>query len=171
MSGNKYTRVKFLSLAEKIAAYTPRKPLRGCWIWTGPQHHGYAEVSHNKKQETAQRATWRVINGSIPKNRIIGRKCLNKLCVRPDHLYLGRRLDAARRRRDAGRDADKRGELNGRAKLTAARVLRMRRLATNKRGSIAAIAKRFGLPHSSARQAINGNTWRHLPRAVRRGAK
>jgi len=52
-----------------------------------------------------------------------------------------------------------RGELNGRAKLTPARVEAARNQFTGKYGEIASLAARYGVHRSTMRDVLNGTAW------------
>jgi len=64
-----------------------------CWIWQGGQSgNGYGQIywpSSDRKCESAHRVSWIAFNGPITDGLWVLHKCNNKLCVRPDHLYLG----------------------------------------------------------------------------------
>jgi len=65
----------------------------GCWLWKGSasgkggQKCGYIGV--NGRLESAPKVSWQLVNGPIPEGKWILHTCDNRLCVRPEHLYLG----------------------------------------------------------------------------------
>jgi len=69
----------------------------GCWEWNRtPSKSGYGNVVRRRKQISSHRASWEIHYGPIPNGLWVLHKCDNKLCVRPDHLYLGTNSDNQR---------------------------------------------------------------------------
>lgn len=59
----------------------------GCWEWTGYiASHGYGLISVSSKRTYAHRFSWELTNGAIPIGLVIDHLCMNRSCVRPDHL-------------------------------------------------------------------------------------
>lgn len=57
----------------------------GCWLWTaGTQSRGYGAVGH--APWTAHKTSYLLTGQTIPDGLELDHLCLNKLCVRPDHL-------------------------------------------------------------------------------------
>jgi hypothetical protein len=120
--------------------------IEGCWLWTaGVKNNGYGGFRLNNQTINAHRAAWLMVNGEIPKGLLVLHRCDNKLCVNPDHLYLGTH-------RDNMRDAVERlcmnqGKKNGNSTLTEAIVLKIRKA----HGSCRKLANLFGI----APQTVN----------------
>jgi DNA invertase Pin-like site-specific DNA recombinase len=81
--------------------------------------------------------------------------------VRPSHLFTGTDADNSADKVRKGRRNDARGERNGSAKMTAAKVLEMRRLAREGMTQWA-IARRFGVGQSQVSRIIQRNLWAHI---------
>lgn len=84
----------------------------GCWEWTSTLFNdGYASFKMQGKQRRSCRVAWELANGPIPDGLFTCHRCDNKLCVRPDHLFLGTALDNTRDMIAKGRNS--RGEKHG----------------------------------------------------------
>lgn len=109
----------------------------GCWLWTGTkQSTGYGAMvqwSGGKRlRRHVHRLSWEICRGPIPDGLYVLHKCDVKLCVNPDHLYLGTHLDNMRDEVERARSP--RGERHYNAKLTSDQV----KIIKNSRGVVTA---------------------------------
>ncbi len=85
-------------------------------------------------------------------------RCDRPACCNPDHLFLGTKADNNADMIAKGRDRQRPllGESNPQAKLTREQVIEI--LASGE--SAAALARRFGVSASTAKDVRAGKTWR-----------
>lgn len=95
----------------------------GCWEWKlRPMSDGYGVlVIGGKVWVLAHRLAWVLKYGSIPEGQCVLHKCDNRICVNPEHLFLGDNLDNIEDRVNKNRTSHASrnvGELNGNSKLS-----------------------------------------------------
>jgi hypothetical protein len=141
-------------------SYIP-EPNSGCWLWIkGISPGGYGVIRQDgvRKQIGAHRFAYLRFRGPIPANMCACHRCDNRLCVNPDHLFLGTRKENMQDMYRKGRSYDRRGEGNNRAKLTAAQVIAIR----NDPREGAPIAAEYGIHRLSVYAIKNRKKWSHI---------
>lgn len=146
----------------------------GCWIWTGTKNgSGYGTIGIGPKTQGktfVHRASWEIRNGTIPEGMLICHKCDVRLCVNPDHLFLGTYKDNSADMNKKGRGLAGRkrkpgdvpiGENHGHAKLTEREVIQIRNIAVRRTQS--SIAEEFGVSRRLVGMIVNRRIWKHLP--------
>jgi len=106
------------------------EPNTGCWIWTSAVNTwGYGQFCFNRKAHSAHRFSYKLYRGEIPNGLHVCHHCDNRLCVNPDHFFLGTALDNALDKVRKGRCSS--GQRHGMSKLTDREVDEIRELYKN----------------------------------------
>ncbi len=146
-----------LTVAERFGKYV--KKTDTCWLWIGSKcPKGYGRMNVKGKSVIAPRISWKIHYGGIPQGKYVLHKCDNPSCVNPDHLYLGNQYDNMADMYRSGRAKHKRGEENGKSKLTEA-IVREIRTSTN---TLVALARKFGINRRTVWSVQSRKTWRHI---------
>lgn len=139
----------------------------GCWLWSGrTSAFGYGRLTTaSGRQPHAHRFMWELLHGALPADMYVCHRCDVKLCVRPDHLFVGTAADNARDCWAKGRmhwqthpSSRPRGVRNGRSKLDWRAVTKIRHLLKQGIGK-REIGRRFGIVHTTVIQIERGQTW------------
>lgn len=133
---------------------------KDCWLWQGKiMSHGYGRIDINKKSVLAHRVSWILTYGDIPIDNsyhgiCVLHKCDNRLCVNPNHLFLGTQNDNMK---DVAKK--KRGNANAQKKLSEEKVKEIRQKLINKE-TTRQIAKEFGVSHNAIWLIKKGISWK-----------
>jgi len=139
----------------------------GCWEWSASKTklgYGQFRVGGRKGEMLkAHRVSYDLYCGEIGDLCVLHR-CDNRACVRPDHLFLGTQLDNIADREAKGRGGQqlRRGEGNGRAKLTSEQVLHIRDRYAVGGVSMGKMAGEFGVSKALISDILRRKTWVHL---------
>lgn len=146
------------------------EPNSGCWLWTGDMAstgYGLITLKHNgaRRRTGAHRISCSMINGDLGANLAL-HKCDNKLCVNPNHLYVGNKslngLDAYARGKNGNQIRQTR-ENHHNSILTESQVAEIRALPPDrmKRGAnvISNMAQRFGVSSAAIYDVRLGRSW------------
>ncbi len=156
----KYSKEIILRFWEKVDIRTDEE----CWNWTaGVQSKGYGSFGiGNKKTALAHRVAFEIAYGVIPESMCVCHQEDNRLCCNPSHLFLesiaGNNRDMVKKGRQA------KGIKNGRSVLTNEMVVTMRSDFQSGK-TIRELSEDYDIHYNTARNAIQGNTWRDLPLA------
>lgn len=128
-----------------------------CWNWTGHTiGGGYGAIRVNGVNRVAHRVSWELANGEIPNGLLVCHKCDNRVCVRPDHLFIGTQsdniLDCSRK----GRMNRPKGENCSFSKLTIDQVKEIR---ISKLGTVY-LGKIYGVNASTISKIRKGKRWK-----------
>jgi hypothetical protein len=133
-----------------------------CWLWTGHTgENGYGVFSFNGRGYKAHRVSYFIEHGRIDNDRLVLHRCDVRACVNPAHLFLGTPKENSQDAVRKGRNTKLYGEQNGKARLTRATVLAIRR--TCGRGVYQkTVAKQFGVSEATVSYVVNGGRWGKL---------
>lgn len=137
----------------------------GCWRWVGctndPRNApgGYGRFGIEGKNELAHRVSYSIFVAPVPKGLCVCHHCDNPSCVKPAHLFIGTHEENMADCSSKKRLGERRGERNGRAKLTASDVLIIRGLLRDGRTQ-KSIAEEYGISQSNVSFINLGETWK-----------
>lgn len=135
-----------------------------CWIWMGLiDENGYGrfmtrDASGKRHRSLAHRVSFALLTGIDPAGRVLRHSCDTPLCVNPHHLLLGTQADNMADMVRRGRQA--RGTAHGHARLDAAAVAAIRKLAADDL-SHREIAERFLVSRPLVSMIVARKRWAH----------
>lgn len=138
-----------------------------CWLWTAGTRGSYGRFSleiinsEKQKQVPAHRFSYELHFGEIPEGLLVCHECDVKVCVNPEHLFLGTNQDNTDDMITKGRKATTKGVLNGRSKLDEEIVRCIRKyypMFTQKQLGLMF----FNISGPTISLIVNGITWTHV---------
>lgn len=137
-----------------------------CWLWTGSKKKsGYGKYSTKGGQVYTHRFSWECFNGKITNGLFVLHKCDVKLCVNPNHLFLGTNQDNMRDKVLKNRQSS--GENSGMAKLTKIQIDEIRRLyepgkvgrGAQNEFSVRGLSRKYGISPIQISRIIRHERW------------
>lgn len=135
-----------------------------CWEWQACRFRpgGYGGFQLCRKVFIgAHRISWIIKNGNIPKNMCVCHKCDNRLCVNPNHLFLGTSRENNQDMANKGRSYKPNGEKNYFSKLKEKDVVEIRRMIKDKIKT-REIARKFSVTPTTISNINAKRTWSYL---------
>jgi len=139
-----------------------------CWLWKGGRFgNGYGAVRVAYLTTNAHRIAWEIVYGPAGEQWVL-HKCDKdyppgdfgyRLCVRPDHLYLGTPLQNAADRESSGRRYIPLARDHATAILDEASVLAIRVCYATGRFTHDELGAIFGVPVGTVGQVARGEDW------------
>ncbi len=142
-----------------------------CWLWTGARHGSakqgsYGNMRLGAKGGTAHRVSYEIYKGPIPDGMQVCHTCDVRLCVNPEHLFLGSATENMKDciKKDRFSFPPIRiGINNPAAKLTEKQVREIKiRLETPYRGIITRLAQSYGVDRKTIPNIKNNIIWKHI---------
>jgi hypothetical protein len=120
---------------------------------------GYPSISIHGKLELIHRHIWKECFGDIPEGMFVCHKCDNRVCINPEHLFLGTQGDNLIDMASKGRST--RGEKDAMARLTEidVRDIRSRYTYGDKVNGNNALAREYGMSPAQISRIHNGKRW------------
>lgn len=133
-----------------------------CWIWSAyiDRKTGYGYKQWFGVPTLVHRVSWILSHGEIPDGLFVLHKCDNKICVNPNHLFLGTQLDNMQDMIAKGRKIVSNGERNGSAKLTRKQVDEIRQWYAQGGATQKEIAVKFGVQRTVVSRIVNKILWK-----------
>jgi hypothetical protein len=129
-----------------------------CWEWCGERSpYGYGRFTKEGKKQQVHRISYEIHCGVIPLGMCVCHRCDNRICVNPDHLFIGTHSENSADMVAKGRQV--RGTDIPQAKLTEQEVISIRGthgLSHRK------IARMYGVSPSQINDIRLGKWWKHL---------
>lgn len=134
----------------------------GCWEWTDAKlRDGYGQIGLGPRGAgfgRAHRVSYELFCGPIPDGMLVCHRCDNRICVNPEHLFLGTSADNLADMTKKGRRAriGHPGSTNPSAKLNAQDALAIR---STQNEHWRELAKRYGVGKTTIYGIRSGKLW------------
>ena len=157
---------RFWSKVDKNGPTPSHRPELGpCWEWQGGKVKGYGTFRVGKGHTKGAHVVAHCLANKVPilvgHSVCVLHKCDNKPCCNPAHLMTGTLADNVSDMMTKGRHRALVGELLPHTKLTAAKVIEIRRRRAAGE-TLQALADEFSVAHSSIGKVASRRSWRHV---------
>lgn len=151
-----------------IERFWEKVDIRGeneCWEWQNSRMGGYGAIRANGKIRYSHIVSWELHNGKIQKGLCVCHHCDNKICVNPNHLFLGTHQDNTDDMMKKGRSNKAKGEDVNSAKLTEKQVLKIRAKYSTGDYTQKQLANKYSVSQVTIGHIVNRKIWKHLLKA------
>lgn len=156
--------IKGLTLRERLDVKARQKQ-NGCIEWTGAVlDNGYGQVRYQGAKLYVHRAAWIAANGPIPEGQQVCHHCDNKICINPEHLFIGTQYDNMQDMIQKGRKVaiGRPGSKNHKAKLSESDVARIRNLYENAGLTRKELCALYGISKTAMQRILTRAGWEHV---------
>lgn len=132
-----------------------------CWEWRASCYgSGYGQAWDGEKQVGAHRLAFRLERGGIGDSQVL-HTCDNKLCVNPDHLYLGDPIDNMHDAIERGQwsSYDMSGEKNPNRRLDESEVKEIKSRYQEESISQRELGEEYGVSQEHIGRIVRGERW------------
>ena len=145
---------------ERFLKHVSFEPNSGCWLWTAGLlgKKGYGSFKYNRMQFYAHRASYDMFCEPIPDGLLVLHKCDVRLCVNPDHLFLGTVKDNSDDMIRKGSGNHPKGERCPGSKLTEKDILEIRQSTEMQ----SVLAERYKVTQVNISIIKLNKSWRHI---------
>lgn len=129
-----------------------------CWPWiAGTSNQGYGKFYVDGRTVGAHRYSLALVTGRLVDGVFACHRCDNRVCVNPNHLFLGNALE---NNRDASiKKRNMYGNNHNRSKLTSDVVTDCRKEYASGGATYKELAQKHGVSRTAMQLALQGKTW------------
>lgn len=128
----------------------------GCWLWTHGESSGYGSLRTKERLYGAHRASYEAFVGPIPDGMCVCHKCDVRLCVNPEHFFIGDRAANNADARAKGRNPRPKQRPRGLKYKRKLSHLDVRCREMSAAGmSLRAIGRELGVTHHTVKRCLN----------------
>lgn len=147
---------------EHLLSKSTLNPKTSCIEWNQSTSTGYGVLQYKGKVVRTHRISYELNIGPIPDGLFVCHHCDNRICINPNHLFIGTQLDNIRDMIAKGRGSPHRGEASGTSIFTESDVLHIRKTYKGRYGECKQLMKKYGVSKSTILAVMNRTSWRHI---------